>query len=89
MCSVGTLLAFVLVCIGVIVLRRTNPDLPRSFRSPLVPLVPALGALTCLLMMVYLPTDTRWRLAIWMAVGLVFNFFYGRRHSKLNRTNGQ
>ena len=86
MCSVGTLLAFVIVCIGVIVLRRTNPDLPRKFRCPWVPVVPALGALTCLLMMAYLPSDTWWRLLIWMAIGLVIFFSYGRRHSKLRRS---
>jgi APA family basic amino acid/polyamine antiporter len=84
MCSVGTLLAFVLVCIGVIVLRYTNPDLPRKFRCPWVPLVPALGALSCLLMMAFLPKDTWWRLLIWMAVGLVIYFTYSRRRSKLN-----
>jgi len=83
MCSVGTLLAFVLVCIGVIVLRRTNPDLPRAFRCPLVPLVPILGALSCLTMMAFLPSDTWWRLFIWMAIGLIIFFTYSRKHSKL------
>jgi APA family basic amino acid/polyamine antiporter len=84
MCSVGTLLAFVLVCIGVIVLRYTNPDLPRKFRCPWVPLVPALGALCCLTMMAFLPQDTWWRLLIWMAIGLTIYFLYSRKHSKLN-----
>ena len=83
MCSVGTLLAFVLVCIGVIVLRRTNPDLPRKFRCPLVPVIPILGALCCLTMMAFLPRDTWWRLLIWMAIGLVIYFSYSRKHSKL------
>ena len=83
MCSVGTLLAFVLVCIGVIVLRRTNPDLPRKFRCPWVPLVPILGALLCLGMMAFLPKDTWWRLFIWMAAGLVIFFTYSRKRSKL------
>jgi len=85
MCSVGTLLAFVLVCVGVIVLRYTNPDLPRKFRCPLVPLVPALGALSCLTMMAFLPKDTWWRLMIWMAVGLIIYFSYSRKHSKLGK----
>jgi len=85
MCSVGTLLAFVLVCVGVIVLRYTNPDLPRKFRCPMVPLVPSLGALSCLLMMAYLPSDTWWRLMIWMAIGLTIYFTYSRRNSKLNK----
>jgi APA family basic amino acid/polyamine antiporter len=84
MCSVGTLLAFVLVCIGVIVLRRTNPDLPRKFRCPWVPVVPAIGALLCLGMMAFLPTDTWWRLFIWMAAGLLIYFTYSRKRSKLN-----
>jgi APA family basic amino acid/polyamine antiporter len=85
MCSVGTLLAFVLVCIGVIVLRHTNPDLPRKFRCPLVPWVPALGALSCLLMMAFLPRDTWWRLLIWMAIGLTIYFSYSRKRSKLRK----
>ncbi|MEI6035238.1 MAG: amino acid permease [Verrucomicrobiae bacterium] len=83
MCSVGTLLAFVLVCIGVIVLRYTNPDLPRKFRCPLVPAVPALGALICLTMMAFLPKDTWWRLLIWMAAGLAIYFSYGRKRSRV------
>ena len=85
MCSIGTLLAFVLVCIGVIVLRRTNPDLPRKFRCPMVPVVPAVGALLCLGMMYFLPNDTWLRLVVWMAIGIVIFFAYGRKRSKLNR----
>ena len=85
MCSVGTLLAFVLVCLGVIVLRYTQPGLERKFRCPWVPLVPILGALSCLMMMAYLPRDTWWRLLIWMAVGLMIYFTYSRKHSKLGR----
>jgi APA family basic amino acid/polyamine antiporter len=83
MCSVGTLLAFALVCIGVIVLRRTNPDLPRKFRCPWVPLVPGLGALICLGMMATLDFGTWLRLFVWMAIGLAIYFFYSRKHSKL------
>lgn len=85
MCSIGTLLAFVLVCAGVIVLRYTDPGLPRKFRCPWVPVVPAIGVLLCLGMMVFLDGDTWLRLIIWMAIGLTLYFTYGRKHSKLNR----
>ena len=83
--SIGTLLAFVIVCIGIIVLRRTRPDLPRPFRTPLVPLVPALGVLICFGMMAFLPADTWIRLLVWMAIGIVIYFAYGRSHSKAAR----
>ena len=83
--SIGTLLAFVIVCGGILVLRRTQPDIPRPFRTPLVPLVPILGILICGYMMYGLPTDTWLRLAIWMALGLAIYFAYGKQHSKLNR----
>jgi len=81
--NIGTLLAFVLVCGGVIVLRRTRPDLERPFRTPWVPLVPVLGILSCLGLMATLPVDTWIRLAVWLAVGLVIYFGYGRSHSRL------
>ena len=77
MTSIGTLFAFVLVCIGILVLRKTNPEIPRPFKTPLVPLVPILGVLVCLAMMLALPGDTWLRLAIWMAIGLAIYFFYG------------
>lgn len=83
--SIGTLMAFVLVCASVIVLRRTRPDVKRPFRTPLVPLVPLLGILICLGQMLALPLDTWIRLFSWMAVGLACYFFYGRKHSKLNK----
>jgi APA family basic amino acid/polyamine antiporter len=83
--SIGTLLAFVIVCAGIIVLRRTRPDLPRPFRTPLVPLVPILGIITCGLLMISLPEDTWLRLIIWMAAGLLIYFFYGRKHSNIAR----
>jgi APA family basic amino acid/polyamine antiporter len=83
--SMGTLLAFVLVSIGIIILRRTAPDLPRPFRTPLVPLVPILGALACLVQMVALPLATWLRLVIWLALGLVLYFAYGARHSTLRQ----
>lgn len=84
MTSIGTLLAFVLVCVGVIVLRKKQPDLPRAFKTPLVPLVPILGILSCLAMMVSLPGDTWLRLIIWLAIGFIIYFGYGIKNSKLN-----
>ncbi len=82
--AIGTLLAFVIVCGGIIVLRRVQPDLHRPFKTPLVPLVPILGILTCGYMMYHLPADTWIRLAVWMALGIAVYFLYGRKHSKLN-----
>jgi APA family basic amino acid/polyamine antiporter len=81
MTSIGTLFAFVLVCIGILVLRKTNPEIPRPFKTPLVPLVPILGVLVCLAMMLALPGDTWLRLAIWMAIGFAIYFFYGIKHA--------
>jgi APA family basic amino acid/polyamine antiporter len=79
--NIGTLLAFVLVCIGIPILRKTNPTLERPFRTPLVPWVPILGALACVALMATLPLDTWIRLGVWMTIGLVVYFLYGRRHS--------
>jgi APA family basic amino acid/polyamine antiporter len=81
--NIGTLLAFVLVCGGVIVLRRTRPDLERPFRTPFVPWVPILGMLACFGLMATLPLDTWIRLAVWLVIGLVIYFGYGRHHSRL------
>jgi len=81
--SIGTLLAFVIVCGGIIVLRRKQPDLPRPFRTPLVPLVPILGIVSCLLLMFSLPPENWLRLFVWAAIGLVIYFGYGRRRSIL------
>ncbi|HWA15806.1 MAG TPA: amino acid permease [Gemmatimonadales bacterium] len=83
--SIGTLLAFVIVCGGIIVLRRTQPDLPRPFRTPMVPLVPILGILICGYMMYGLPKDTWIRLIVWMAIGMTIYFLYGKKHSTLNK----
>ena len=83
--NIGTLLAFVLVCIGVLVLRRTRPDLERPFKTPLVPFVPIMGIITCLGLMATLPGDTWLRLIVWLAIGFVIYFGYGRRHSVLQR----
>src|SRR5437660_537350 len=85
MTSIGTLFAFVIVCGAVLVMRRTNPDAKRPFRAPFVPLVPILGIATCLLLMFSLPAENWYRLIIWLAVGLVIYFAYGRRHSVVSK----
>jgi APA family basic amino acid/polyamine antiporter len=84
--SIGTLLAFVLVCIGIIVLRRTAPDAPRPFRTPAVPAVPIAGAAICLAQMIGLPLATWERLFIWLAIGLVIYVAFGRRHALTSLT---
>src|SRR5678816_4056458 len=86
--SIGTLLAFVIVCAGIIVLRYTSPNLARPFRTPMVPLVPILGILICGYMMSSLPRATWERLIVWMVLGLVIYFAYSRSHSKLARAEG-
>jgi len=83
--SIGTLFAFVIVCAGIIVLRRTRPDIPRSFRVPFSPAVPILGILSCFYLMLSLPRDTWLRLVIWMAIGVVIYFGYSRHHSVAQR----
>lgn len=88
MVSIGTLFAFVLVCIGIWVLRVKQPDAPRSFKVPLVPLIPILGVITCLFMMAFLPLDTWVRLFVWMAIGVVIYFVYSRHKSVLGRKKG-
>ncbi|MGI8992571.1 MAG: amino acid permease [Bryobacteraceae bacterium] len=85
MTSIGTLLAFVIVCAGIMVMRRTQPDLPRPFRTPMVPLVPILGIVVCLAMMASLDYLTWVRLFIWLGIGLAIYFGYSRSHSHLNR----
>jgi APA family basic amino acid/polyamine antiporter len=84
--NIGTLFAFCLVSVGVMILRRTQPDLPRAFRTPLVPVVPILAILFCLYLMVSLPVGTWWRFAVWMVLGLVVYFLYSMRASRLGRT---
>jgi len=81
--SIGTLLAFVIVCAGVWVLRRKQPGLPRPFKTPLVPLVPILGMLISFALMAALPLDTWLRMVIWLAIGLFIYFGYGRHHSRV------
>lgn len=87
MTSIGTLFAFILVCIGIIIMRKKMPDAPRAFRTPLVPLVPILGVATCLFMMVFLPLDTWIRLVVWMMIGIDVYMAYGMRNSFLNKTS--
>jgi basic amino acid/polyamine antiporter, APA family len=87
--SIGTLLAFAIVCAGVLVLRYTDPNLARPFRTPLVPFVPIAGILACFYLMAGLPVDTWARLIIWMAIGLLIYFLYGRRHSKVQLAAGR
>lgn len=86
--SIGTLLAFVMVCLGVMILRRIAPNAHRPFRTPWVPVVPLMGVICCSVMMFSLPGDTWIRLAVWTALGLVVYFAYGARHSKLRETRG-
>jgi APA family basic amino acid/polyamine antiporter len=86
--SIGTLLAFVIVCAGVWVLRRRNPDAPRPFRTPWVPFVPIMGMLISLLMMAGLPGDTWIRLVVWLIVGFVIYFAYSRHHSRVRQGGG-
>jgi basic amino acid/polyamine antiporter, APA family len=83
MTSIGTLFAFILVCIGVWVMRNKMPNLPRAFKTPLVPLVPILGIVTCLFMMVFLPMDTWIRLLVWMLIGMDIYLVYGAKNSHL------
>ncbi len=82
--NIGTLFAFVVVALGVIVLRKQRPDLPRSFRTPLVPYVPILSVLASLWLMLNLPAETWLRFGVWMVLGVVIYFAYGRSHSRLH-----
>jgi Amino acid transporters len=83
MTSIGTLFAFVIVCAGVMVMRKTHPNAPRPFKTPLMPLTPILGILVCLAMMIYLGVDNWIRLFVWLAIGLVIYFGYSAKHSHL------
>ncbi|CAD0002066.1 amino acid permease [Flavobacterium salmonis] len=84
MVSIGTLLAFVLVCIGVMVMRKKMPDAPRAFKTPWVPFVPVAGIVICFALMYSLPNESWARLVIWMALGIIIYFIYGKKNSKLN-----
>src|SRR5213082_3581228 len=83
--NIGTLFAFILVCIGVVILRRTDANRPRPFRVPLVPLFPILGVFFCFVLMLSLPLETWIRFFLWLAIGLTIYFLYSVRHSKLRR----
>ncbi|HEU5182249.1 MAG TPA: amino acid permease [Candidatus Polarisedimenticolia bacterium] len=87
--NIGTLFAFVVVCAAVLIMRKKYPDAERPFRCPMVPLVPILGIGSCLLLMFSLPTANWWRLFVWLAIGLVIYFLYGRHHSVLTRVGGE
>jgi hypothetical protein len=87
LCNIGTLFAFVLVCIGVIIMRYRDPDRHRPFRCPMVPLIPILGIVACLFLMIKLPLLTWIRFLYWLMFGLFIYFLYGAHHSKLNEEN--
>jgi APA family basic amino acid/polyamine antiporter len=87
--NIGTLFAFVLVSIGVIILRRTRPELPRSFKVPLVPVLPIVSALASFYLMLNLPGETWVRFVVWMAIGIVVYLVYGRSHSRFTTPGGR
>jgi basic amino acid/polyamine antiporter, APA family len=87
--SIGTLLAFAIVCAGIFVLRFTDPEIKRPFRTPVFWLIAPLGVLSCGYLMYGLPPDTWARLIVWIAIGLVIYFAYSCRHSKLDRRHGK
>ena len=81
MTNIGTLFAFAIVCLAVLIMRRTHPNAERPFRCPLVPVVPILGILMCLMLMFSLPAANWLRLLGWLAIGLIIYFAYSRHHS--------
>jgi APA family basic amino acid/polyamine antiporter len=83
--SIGTLLAFVIVCAGVWILRRRRPDLPRPFKTPWVPIVPILGMVVSFYLMASLPATTWYRLIGWLIIGMFIYFLYGRKHSRVQQ----
>src|SRR5262249_15684796 len=83
--SIGTLLAFVIVCVGIMVLRKRRPDLKRPFRAPWVPFTPIMGIVVSFAMMAALPLDTWLRLIVWLMIGMVIYFTYGRHHSRVQQ----
>jgi APA family basic amino acid/polyamine antiporter len=86
--NIGTLFAFLIVCVGVLVLRVRDPGRPRPFRVPFVWLVAPLGAISCVVVMLGLPTTAWIRFGVWMALGTLVYFLYGVRHSRLRSPNG-
>ncbi len=87
--NIGTLLAFVIVCSAVLVMRYKHPEAERPFRAPFVPLVPILGILSCLVLMFSLPPENWWRLIIWLGLGFIIYFSYSRRHSVLAKMRAE
>ena len=87
--NIGTLLAFVIVCTAVLIMRKKHPEAERPFRAPLFPFVPIMGILCCLLLMFSLPVDNWWRLLVWLLIGFVIYFAYSRKHSVMARVNAQ
>jgi APA family basic amino acid/polyamine antiporter len=87
--NIGTLLAFVIVCAAVLVMRKTHPEAERPFRAPFFPFVPIAGIFSCLLLMFSLPVDNWWRLIVWLLIGFAIYFLYGRRHSVLARMRAE
>ncbi|HEV2691059.1 MAG TPA: amino acid permease, partial [Bryobacteraceae bacterium] len=87
--AIGTLFAFILVSIGVWIMRRSDPDRHRPFKTPLVPLVPILGAIVCMVMIGWLDAYTQLTALGWMIIGFVMYFAYGRNHSHLNLPEGE
>ena len=85
--NIGILLAFVVVCIAVIVLRYRRPDLPRTFRLPGMPVIPAIGVVFSIWLITFLDPVTWLRFAVWFVIGLAIYLLYGRRHSALNTRN--
>jgi len=83
--NIGTLLAFVIVCTAVLIMRVTHPEAERPFKTPFFPAVPILGILTCLVLMFSLPVENWWRLIIWLVIGFAIYFGYGRFHSVMAR----
>jgi APA family basic amino acid/polyamine antiporter len=79
--NIGTLLAFVIVCAAVLIMRRTHPEVHRPFRVPFGPVIPVLGILSCMMLMFSLPVANWVRLAVWLVIGLIIYFSYGIRHS--------
>jgi len=87
--NIGTLLAFVIVCSAVLIMRRTHPDAERPFRAPLGAFVPIAGIVCCLVLMFSLPAENWWRLIIWLGIGFVIYFGYSRRHSVMARMRAE
>jgi APA family basic amino acid/polyamine antiporter len=85
MTSIGTLFAFILVCVAVIILRKTDPNMPRQFKTPLVPFVPILGIIVCAAMIFGLGWTNWLRLGVWLLIGFAIYFGYSRKHSKLQQ----